>query len=389
MTGTSRVAILKQWRNYIVLLVILLLIPYSWMLPYSTTSSLLVLENMFYTLILDESLTIQNTAISLLSIINLILLIIPSVYFTYRRISQIENESIESLGFVIILLTMIVLTIISHTSWISDYQHDALASPTPNLDYLPGFVLLLLFFTVMVPIFTSKTNTRKHNPMNAQSGIRNKIKERMPRSAGGWLAFLLFLLPSGVSITSQDAIPFDSYGYLAFRVTASFYSTAFNILQFGEFTSFSMAFIFGGVVALYNLLISFLWNAILVVFALLYLKEKIPHRLLLLAGLVSIVPHLFIMISSILVFILGGSIIEFYIPLTLLQIGVFLLIRHENKTKGLDITEIIKKRSEFVKVPVAYILTSSIRRLSRGFRRDNKQHLTLTTEINKDEEEIH
>ncbi|MCK5238254.1 MAG: hypothetical protein KAR33_01830 [Candidatus Thorarchaeota archaeon] len=387
MTGESRVVFLKQWRNYIILLVIILLIPYRWALPYTTTSTWFTIEGLFYILTLGDNYILQMTPVYLLSAINLILLIIPSIYFTYRKISRTEKESIKSLGLVTILLTLIVLAIISKESFISNLQYDTAPSPTPNLQYLPGFSLLLLFFTIIVPIFTREDNGQDQNIDEDSTGILGRIKEQFPKTGEGWLTTLLFILPAGVTVSFLNSGFFVFDGNLLFEVFGSFYTSLFEIVRFGQFTYYSGSIVFGGIVSLDNLLGSFLWSTLLVVFALLYLQEKIQRRLLIVGGLLSIIPHLFLMFSSIFLFIYGGTSFQVYVPLPLLQICVVLIIRRVNQMKGIDARELSKRRgSEIVKVPIGYILTSSIRRLSRGFRREEKESPSNATDTQSGEE---
>jgi hypothetical protein len=387
MTEESRVAFLKQWRNYIVLLFIILLIPYQWVVPHTTESSWVVVEGLFYTLILSADYSFQMRSIYLLSVMNLILLIIPSIYFTYRKISKNENESMESLGLITILLTMVVLAIINLTSYTSNLQYDIAPSPTPNLQYLPGFSLLLIFFTIMVPIFTNYINSQRQISRPFVSGIRGRAKEQLPKTPGGWLSALLFLLPSGLFVILPSSSFFDFDSNLIFKVIGSFYTGKLDIMRFGQFTDFSGNIIFGGIVTLFNLLLSLLWSIILVVFALLYLQEKIHRRLLIVGGLLSIGPHLILLFSSFYSIIMGGLPLEIYVPLPLLQICVILIIRSENQMKGLDAMELSKKqRSESIKVPIRYILTSSIRRFTRGQQRENKELQRDTNDTSSDEE---
>ncbi|MHA1943768.1 MAG: hypothetical protein ACW96M_05165, partial [Candidatus Thorarchaeota archaeon] len=334
MIEESRVAFLKQWRNYIVLLFIILLIPYRWVVPRTTESPWLVVEGLFYTLTLSADYLFQVRSIYLLSVMNLILLIIPSIYFTYRNISNNENESMERLGLVTILLTMVVLAIINLTSYTSHLQYDIAHSPTPNFQYLPGFSLLLIFFTIMVPIFTNYINSQKQISHPFVTGIIGRTKEQLPKTPGGWLSALLFLLPSGLLISLPSSSFFDFESNLIFDVIGSFYTGTLDIMRFDQFTDFSGNIIFGGIVTLFNLLLSLLWGIILVAFVLLYLQEKIHRRLLIVGGLLSIGPHLILLFSSFYSVIMGGFPVGIYVPLPLLQICVILIIRSEKQMKG-------------------------------------------------------
>ncbi|MFW9850650.1 MAG: hypothetical protein ACFFF4_16075, partial [Candidatus Thorarchaeota archaeon] len=130
-----------------------------------------------------------------------------------------------------------------------------------------------------------------------------------------------------------------------------------------------------------------LWNSLLVIITIAYLMEKISYRKLVLGGLLSIIPHLYLMFSSILTDFILGYINSIYVPLPLLQIGVIIIIRKEaflKKMGGAKSTKV--KRLEFVKVPFAYILTSSFRRISRGFRKENEKHSDNISDTKNDKE---
>ncbi len=370
---------LKEWRKFIIVVVLLLFTPYR--IIGSTSSNSLNIDSLFYAATFGEEFSYNLKPLFLLSVLNLILIIIPSIYFNYRKISKYDNESIESLGLIISLLTLTVLAIISHQSYSTPNQIDISSSPTPNLQFLPGFALLLIFFTIFVPILKSLyVNSTSYSD-------QSYFKRFLPQTATGWLLIFLIILPSGITISSLNASTFDLFGSISLEILAAYFSGSIDILHYSQFTIITGSISLGGIIALFNMLTCLLWNSLLVIMTVGYLMEKISYRMLIFGGLLSIVPHLFLMILSLLFSIGAGFITSFYIPLPLLQFGVIIITRKEAYLKKMGGAKSTKmKRLEFVKVPFAYIITSSFRRISRGFRRENEKHLENSLDTKSDKE---
>ncbi|MFW9848883.1 MAG: hypothetical protein ACFFF4_07065, partial [Candidatus Thorarchaeota archaeon] len=261
---------LKEWRKFILIVVILLFTPYR--IIGSTSSLSLNLYGLFYAATIGEELSFNLKALFFLSVLNLILVIIPSIYFNYRKISRYENESIESLGLIISLLTLTVLAIISYQSYISLNQIDSSSSPTPNLQFLPGFVLLLIFFTIFVPILKSLYVN------SADISDKPLFKRLLPQTASGWLLVFLVIIPSGIFVRPLGAYTFDFSRFVSLEFLAAYYSGSIEIIRSNQFTLITSSVSVGGIVSLYNMISCLLWNSLLVIITIAYLMEKISYR---------------------------------------------------------------------------------------------------------------
>jgi hypothetical protein len=387
MTRESFVDAVRKWKCYFLILIVLLLLPLKWSFSEQMRSTI-ILENMFYNLIIADSLSFIFRDVNLLSVVNLILLIIPSIYFTYRRISKFEEESIEGLGVVVFLLSMIVLTIVSSRSLFEPEQIDLMPSPTPNLQYLPGFLLLLLFFTVIVPNLTEKGKTQE-NSSRTHPEIRRRIHRILPRSSFGWLAALFFILPAQIQLLTTGNLMTGNLRFSGFVITAPFYLFFLHSLRFSGYSDYYITLIFGGDPTHMMLLFGFVWNAILLIFTFLYLTERIQLRLFVLAGIVSIIPNTIYSITTILMHLFTFSSGQIIFILPLLQIGVILILRHERNKQyktASDVKDI--RHPEFVKVPITYLLRSQIRRLFRGSTQGNGVEVSHNKEYIIEEEPL-
>ena len=367
-------SILREWKGFVLLILILLLIPYAIDIPRSISPFTLDLAGLFYIFDVGRLNLVLYQTPSLISIVNLILVIIPSLYFTFRFKNRIAGESIEILALITLALTLLVVGIVDPMALVIQRQIDTYQSPTPNLQFLPGFAFLLLFFSVIVPVFRENTTDLVNTHIRGdhyRSGFRTWISSLIPKTTSGWLLAFLLVAPAVLTLEIHTISFLTWSSNLNISIMSPYYMLFLRYTSSGPFAGITFEFIWGGLIALFNLLAFQIVGMIFSFSVVLYIQNRISRRLLIVSGLLSFSLPLFLSLFSIFSIILqfNGAII---LPIPLLQLLGILLIRRVESLRSIALEyKSVKPGSEIVKVPVGYILTSLIRRIIRGMRRDS------------------
>ncbi|MFW9954130.1 MAG: hypothetical protein ACFFD3_06230 [Candidatus Thorarchaeota archaeon] len=357
--GARVLLTIGNWYRFLFILVLLLLFPYR---LYFSDNSVLAYESLFFILNFNWGNIIYYNEFSFISLVNLLLVAIPSVYFTFRNIHRREKESMAVLALICTVLTFIVLTIIDFSGMISRHQVDV--NPTPNLQYLPGFGILLLLFTVFVPIF------REYGPWRTKNAARKRSpKSLMPSTIGACVALLLLVLPAFVQIVFLNQ---GNISYWTVQFTAPFYTAVVQLISFDANLELTATFVFGGYYFFQNIIQAYTFSSIFSFSLLYHLRGRIRYRVFLFITLVTLAPSLFLVFLQV-ISVLAFSSLPLLIPLPLLHIfGFLLLVRSKAIIARVPKDDLQVYQPEEVKVPVLYILRSIIIRINRAIKNNDK-----------------
>lgn len=358
----KRFLIRNQWFRYFILTFLLLIIPYNFELSVTRHSNDIIMKSIFYYVNSTISPIFFLYSGSIISFINLILLIIPSTYFTYRRLSRYEGEKLEILGVITILLSMLVTYILDSTAFTSYTLEDLSPTPTPNYPFLPIFTILLLCCHVVYPLLKEHLQIRATIafPGGAKS-LSARMRKFVPRTASGWIIIILLLLPSLISV-NLSAIQ------MKVMIMFTLFVIGFGTTLQTSSVDFNIEFLIGGTRFLELMLLSSVWILIFMLALALYLMKKIKRAHAIVVTLISIAPSLFFIIVDAIncILLLELSII---IPLPLVQIGGFILLRQTEKVRELEKQGISEDASSLhVTIPLSYVIKSMFKRRGRWKR---------------------
>ncbi|MDF1539179.1 MAG: hypothetical protein P1Q69_09765 [Candidatus Thorarchaeota archaeon] len=392
MSGGHRerwIAILKEWKSFVLLIAILLLLPYSVQFPSVVSPFILDLRGLFYEFQVLQLELVIHQSISIISIINLILVIVPSAYFTFRYKNKINDENIAILAFITFALTLIVVTIVDYWALTSPWQVDTLQSPTPNLQFLPGFTLLLLFSAVIVPLFKEYATDITKASLSGyyRSGFRSWVSTKMPKTTSGWLLAFLLVTPTLLLVELPGSISAIWSTNIGVSLLGPYFTLFLDTLTSGSHSGVVFLFILGGYEVSYNLLAFQILSLLFSLSVLLYIQNRISRRLLVASGLLSFAIPLFLSLFSFFSLILTFG-RELIIPIPLLQIlGILLNRRIERLRAASPPDASVESGNDSVTVPVGYIFTSLVKRIKRGKNQNNGESLLKRDESIENQEE--
>ncbi len=319
------------------------------------------------------------SSISPISVVNLILLIIPCAYFTYRNESRYEGENVAILGAITILLTFIVAIILDYSAFFSSYLVDESSTPTPNFDFLPVFCILLIIAHIIIPLLREhlKIPTRSEYQEPAYSWTK-RIQMKLPSTLSGWIIVILLFIPSLIYLSFSTLVTED------FEVIMSIQSTLYTLgAEFyvgATYIETSLEFLIGGMVFFDLMLLVSIWNFIYLFGFALYCEGKIQRSRMIFLGLLSLGPMLFVSLITLIATLLQISSI-LTIPLPLVQLGSLLVLRQSEKTRKQN-TEGISGDgfSQKLKIPLMYLIKSKLSRRGRQHSWDIENPETSTTD---------
>ncbi len=361
------------WARAFVGLFVIMVIPYSIAINGNTTAGALQIKSIFFVFSSGSS-SIALNPVSAIAAVNLILVLVPSLYLSYRRTHRAEGESLESLYAITAVLTAVVLLIVDAPAFYTTYQLDPLPVSSPNLQFLPGFGILVIVFYVLYPAMKdlSAKQIRARLGSHEAIGALAKVKALLPSSVAGSLCLLLLLLPTMVFV-SLSPNP-------SLQLFSTFYRLDIGAAMSANWVLLHILFFICGVQVTTLVLFGMITNILLFIILILYLEGRVKRRTFILMGFVSIIPPLF---YSFVTLFTDTSI--YGIPLPLLQIAAVLIVRQTEKASApVGIVEETMRRPEHVTIPVRYMLRSMFRRQSESEdtldRTDNE-----ATELKKEE----
>ncbi|MFW9919216.1 MAG: hypothetical protein ACFFED_06440 [Candidatus Thorarchaeota archaeon] len=356
----------NHWFRFILTTSFILLIPYNIDIFATRFSDEFHIRSIFYSFNPYIAPYLLRASFSIISVINLILLIIPSAYFTYRNASRFEGESVEVLGGITIILTLIVAIILDNTAFFSQYLEDVSSTPTPNFDFLPILCMLILFIHVVIPILHGKMAIPTSFNRISSSQFRSRITSKMPCTVGGWILFIIFTIPSLV-VFDITTLVLDNTA-LRTSIQSTFYLLETDFQLGSSYLDWAFKFLIGGSQFLDLMIMISIWNFIFLAGVALYFYEKIPKKYMIFVVLLSFVPSLFISILSIFSVILQISSV-LAVPIPLVQLGSLFIIQKAERVKELEKDGTHKdKTSQLIKIPLSYLIRSFFSH--RGRRKD-------------------
>lgn len=363
----------NDWVKAFVGLFVLLLIPYYIAINENTTAGAVQIKSIFFVFSSGSS-SIALNPVSVIAAVNLILVVVPSLYLFYRRTHRAEGESLGSLYAITAVLTTVVLLIVDAPAFYTTYQRDPLPVSAPNLQFLPSFGILVIIFYVLYPAMKEANTKQIRVKLGWPEAIGPlaKLKTLLPSSVASSLCVFLFLLPTVafVSLTPNPTL----------LLFASFYRLDTSAAVFGNWMLVHVSFYICGMQVTTLVVFGMITNILLFVVLVLYLEGRVSRRTFILMGVVSIIPTLFFSFE-----VLFTNTSTYGIPLPLLQIVSVLIMRQTEKASVLlGHVEETRRRPEHVTVPLRYVLQSM-------FRRHSKSENTLepteneATELKKEE----
>ena len=361
------------WIRAFAGLFLIMVFPYYIAINEFTTAGLLEIDSIFFVFTSGSS-SISLNPVSVISAVNLILVVIPSLYLFYRRTDRAEGESLGSLYAITAVLTAVVLLIVDAPAFYTNYQRDPLPVSSPNLQFLPGFGILVIVFYVLYPAMKDISAKQIRAKLGWQEAIGpvSKLKALLPSSVAGSLCLILILMPTIAYISFPPAFSFTLF--------SSFYQLSASASAYANPVSYAISFYICGMQVVPLVLLGMITNMLLCVFLVLYFEGVVRRRTFILMGVASIIPTLLFSFVT-----LFGGTMAYGIPLPLLQISAVLFVRQTEKASApVSTVEETRRRPEHVTVPVRYMLRSMFKRHSESEETlesiDNK-----ATELKKEE----
>jgi hypothetical protein len=307
----------------------------------------------------------------LISVANVLVVAVPSLYFSYRLRGMSESESSSWLAASTTAVSFICFTLISQSYW---FVFGFWKMDTMYWQALQGFITILLALFVFLPTFERVSNKRLPK---RQIRITKRIRDRfhqilmrvMPQHVGKLMILSALVLPygfvlfvhaysCGLTLISPLVGMLSIYSQIDYLVLAPY--PPLHIIFFLQFGSAPIGFLALGI----------LWLQLLYVHEVLrYIEGRTSKRRVTLIGLMFLVPLIITGVSSGIAMMLGLAGTGF-IPFPVSFFMGFWLVQRKDRlfseveTKPLQQFAYLIHKSE-VCVPIIYILESRLKKLLR------------------------
>jgi hypothetical protein len=362
----------RSWIRALVGLLVIMVIPYGVVFNESRNTGVLQITSILYTISSVSSGVFLNP-VSIIAAVNVVLVVVPSLYLFYRRTHRARGESLNSLYAITAVLTTIVLLIVDGPAFYTNYQRDPIPVSTPNVQFLPGFGILVIVFYVLYPAIQeiSSKQIRPRLSWHEATGPLAKLKTLVPTTIAGSLCLSLIMLPTIVYVSFTPNFSFSLF--------SSFYSFDTSTSVSSNAVANSASFYVCGEQVTTLVFLGMITNILLFVVLVLLFEGRTSHKAFILTGIVSLIPTLFFSFVT-----LFGGTFSYGIPLPLLQILSAYMIRQTEKANPLfSSAEEKRQKPEHVTVPVRYLLRSVFKRhdKSKGdFEHTDNEALELRNE---------
>ncbi len=342
----KQMVIKSRWGRFLLLTFFLVIMPYRFG---RTPDGSIEVLSIFYAIFTAVRPYVFLNSFSPIALVNMMMIIIPSAYFTYRVVIRTEGESLFLEGVILIGLTLALTSVLMPSELTTAGQIDTGMFAVENFPFMPSFAMLLSVTQILIPLLKIEADFNTPTISMASESFSQK-KNTLFSITSGRLLLALFVFPSVVQIDSHIRI----------SALAAFYS--FQYSPASLISSESFMFTIGGIRFLPLMLTTSVWSFLFVLASFLYVQERYRKSFVVTLGLVSLIPLLFLTFATLAlaVFYWTGYIFLF-VPI--LQIACIVVIRRSKKIKAEpNVTGVYIEPSRHVTVPFRYMVMSFFRK---------------------------